>query len=555
MSPTVALYVLAHFLIFMVIYIIVKIINREPDLESRRNAIFEMNNRPARIEAGEAELAASEREVQKLNRRERQIRESRVDYIPLDDPPATKLGFAILAALLAEGEAGLFYILTAPTMLLGLPPTAWSFFSPFVAVGWILALHVLLGVLVTDKHRPARTIRRAKTGAVLFGIGVIVAVWSVLSGRNLSDPSLIEQLTAAGLITLAALLSVTSAFSSIVASTLHEAQRHEPDLEKLDSRGDVYRRHIELLQRDLDRLKAGSTEGQSITAKSAAPSGVVVAVLLAVLFVGGVSPAKAQAPTRMQDVNAGTLLVSAPVFPSSEACEIVVDISASVDNGSLREILQQTGDHLEAIANTLTCKEIRIVPFAGTPFVSIDEFAVPDQGEIAPCLDVKADSGTAVSAAVGVFYPTVSQARTKAAVSKCEEQRRVHSAEALLARRKALSQIAERLRAIGNLPRKGPCTALFQVVLRSLRRAHKVIVITDGQPTCRPPVLAKSTLVSEVTLVFLLVPPRDHADLDSANVLLDRISELGHVFPESQILLGQEATLSFWKGLQTTLRR
>src|SRR5438552_971557 len=98
------LYVAGHVIIAGVAYLFVRLLRREPDLTARRNAILELNHRPARIEAGEAELAASKAEVAKLDRRVAEVRAILVDRVPLDDPPATKWAFAWLALILIELE-------------------------------------------------------------------------------------------------------------------------------------------------------------------------------------------------------------------------------------------------------------------------------------------------------------------------------------------------------------------------------------------------------------------------------------------------------------------
>lgn len=249
------LYIAGHLVVVSVAYLFFQFLRREPNLPARRETIFELNNRPARIEAGEAEIAASRTEVKNLDRRTKDVRTVLVDHVPLDDPPATKWAFGSLSAVLIELEAAVFFLLTAPSQLLGLPAEAWAFLAAPIAVAWVLILHVLMGAVVTDKHRPARTVRRAKIGAVLFGAGVVTSVWLILSGRNLSEASLIEELTAAGLMVLAALLSVCGAFCSLVATTLFEAQRNERELERLGARRDLYTRHLELVERDLLRLK------------------------------------------------------------------------------------------------------------------------------------------------------------------------------------------------------------------------------------------------------------------------------------------------------------
>src|SRR5437588_202900 len=109
MLSALLLYVAGHVIVATVAYLFLRFLRREPDLAARRDAIFELNHRPARIEAGEAELAASKAEVNKLERRVAEIRAILVDRVPLDDPPATKWAFAWLGLILIELEAAVFY--------------------------------------------------------------------------------------------------------------------------------------------------------------------------------------------------------------------------------------------------------------------------------------------------------------------------------------------------------------------------------------------------------------------------------------------------------------
>lgn len=56
--------------------------------------------------------------------------------------------------------------------------------------------------MVADKHRPARSIRRAKVGAVFSGVAVIIGTWLTLSGRNITNAEVVEQLAGLGLLPL-----------------------------------------------------------------------------------------------------------------------------------------------------------------------------------------------------------------------------------------------------------------------------------------------------------------------------------------------------------------
>ncbi|MEQ1871822.1 MAG: hypothetical protein ABL961_17530, partial [Vicinamibacterales bacterium] len=248
------LYVAGHLAVVVVAYFFLRMLRREPNLPARREAVFELNHRPVRLEAGEAERAASVSEAAALDRQTDEVRQAVVDRVPLNDPPLTKVAYSLLGGLLAELEAGVFFVLSGPVALLGLSMEGWAVAAPIFAAGWIVLLHVLIGAMVSDAHRPARTVRRAKTGAVLCGLAVIIGFWLTLSGRNITDTNVVEQLAGAGLMILAALVSLCAAFCTIVATTLLEAQHHERELARLERLRNAYTRHMELVDKDLARL-------------------------------------------------------------------------------------------------------------------------------------------------------------------------------------------------------------------------------------------------------------------------------------------------------------
>jgi hypothetical protein len=128
------LYVLGHAVVGAMAYLFFYFLRREPNLAARREAIFELNHRPARIEAGEAEMAASRTEIKNLDRRTSEVRAVLVDHMPLDDPPATKWTFGALSIVLIELEAAVFFLLTAPSQLLGFPAEAWALLAAPIAV-------------------------------------------------------------------------------------------------------------------------------------------------------------------------------------------------------------------------------------------------------------------------------------------------------------------------------------------------------------------------------------------------------------------------------------
>jgi hypothetical protein len=73
-----------------------------------------------RIEAGEAELAASTAEVAVIDKRIERTDTKLADAVPLDDPPSTMAAYGLIACILAEAEAGLVWLLSGPVRFLNL---------------------------------------------------------------------------------------------------------------------------------------------------------------------------------------------------------------------------------------------------------------------------------------------------------------------------------------------------------------------------------------------------------------------------------------------------
>src|SRR5581483_4471665 len=162
-----ALFLVGHLLVVLVATIFIRLMNRQPDLLARRGSIFELNSRPMRIEAGEAELVTAGAEATALDKRIERSDSKIADTLPLDDLPFAMAGYAIVAWILAEGETGLVWLLSAPAHFLNLSAEAWGFVAAPFAAAWILMVHLVIGWFVADKNRPARTVRRAKLGAGL----------------------------------------------------------------------------------------------------------------------------------------------------------------------------------------------------------------------------------------------------------------------------------------------------------------------------------------------------------------------------------------------------
>jgi hypothetical protein len=547
------LFVAGHLVVVAIVRFFFHMLRREPELAARRDAVFELNHRPARIEAGEAEIAASKSELKHLDRRIDDIQAVIVDDVPLDDPPATKWAFLTLAVILTELEACVFFLLTAPSALLGFSAEMWAFLAAPIAVGWVVVLHVLTGAVVADKHRPTRTVRRAKRGAVLFGIGVIISVWMVLSGRNLSEANLIEELTGMGLMALAGLLAVCSAFCSIIATTLAEAQRNEHELERLAVRHERYLRHLELVERDLARLKAVGESGP--TAGSAVPPFVTTAVLLLALLLGATATSAAQnltapmSPTTITEAQGA----SVTTFARTGACEIIIDVTSSNQRAALVATVVQVAAHLPAIIDALNCQLLRIVPFGGELFVQIDEIALPTVPDPATlCRDAKPEPLTARAKAVEMFYPTLKAEHQQRAVDACITERRAANEALVTARATALAKASAALEAVADLPARGPCTALYQAVQRSFRRAQHQVIVSDSIHTCATPTTALR-VPADGHVVFLLIPSTN-AETAPLNALVTALDALERAFPTATVLLAPEATPAFWKHFRSEPR-
>lgn len=560
---TLLLFGAGHLVVAVVAFLFIRILHRQPDLLARRESIFELNSKPIRIEAGEAELATAKAEAGVIDGRTEDTKNKIADGVPLDDPQSTMMAYAMLGLILAEAEAGVVWLLSGPVKFLSLSTEAWGLAAPLFAAAWVVLLHVLIGWAIADKHRPARTVRRAKVGAGLCGVAVILGAWLTLAGRNLTDTTIIEQLAGAGLMVLAGLLSVSAAFCSLVATTLLEAQHHERELIRLESLRTLYTRHIEMIEKDLVRLKklpdtpdAPDAPVATValppktppTASGAAPAGIIPTVLVLLCLIGlpGVGHAQSTNPKVTVTTEAPSR-ASAPSFARSGACEFLPDVSSSMNRVPLQTALAQTAAMMHIIAETLNCSVVRLTPFAGDLFISIDEFNVPGVGDPVPrCQTAPPTTTSARTKALGLLYPSVAATHEQQAVDACITQsQRVHQ-ELLAQRHAAVEKVADKLRALGKLEPRGPCTALAQAVQRALVRSQHVIIITDGVPTCAPP--AKVTPVPpDGHLLFLLVPPGDAGAADRANLLLDRLSGLERSFQGSRALLAPEATPTFWQ--------
>ena len=98
-----------------------------------------------RIEAGEAELAASTAEVAVIDKRIERTDTKLADAVPLDDPPSTMAAYGLIACILAEAEAGLVWLLSGPVRFLNLSSEAWGMVAPAFAAAWIVLMRSRIG--------------------------------------------------------------------------------------------------------------------------------------------------------------------------------------------------------------------------------------------------------------------------------------------------------------------------------------------------------------------------------------------------------------------------
>jgi hypothetical protein len=139
------------------------------------------------------------------------------------------------------------------------------------------------------------------------------------------------------------------------------------------------------------------------------------------------------------------------------------------------------------IIDRFNCAVVRVSPFAGDLFVSIDEILIPAVEDAATRCQSPPAEGSARAKALGLLYPNVAAAHQQQTVDACAMQSQRIREEAMAKRRAAINAAQDKLRAVSDLKPRGPCTALPQAVQRSLKRSQHVISITDGVPTCTAP--------------------------------------------------------------------
>jgi hypothetical protein len=531
--------VVGNLLVFATMKAIKRAIARHPDLGQRRERVMEINRRDLRLQAAESEARTARREQGQVQERRRKTAEAATNRVSLDEPPSTKVAYTLLAAVLGEGEAMLFVLLSAPSQMFGLPAWFWALVAPAAAATAILALHVTLGNFLTTKHRPATTIRRAKIGATVFGALVILAAWGVLSGRNITDAALVSTVVGVSMVALATLLSVSAAMCLLVAVTMWEGEHEEIALAHLETLDQEYGRHVELVEAEIAKLLPGApgagasqsvthTDGTGANGNRLTQVFPVVGLLLA-LSVN--SMAQAQRPSRSE-------------FARDGVCEILIDGTSSTSKVKMKEAVELLGAHMPRVLEALACETVRVVRFTGTMFDGMREFRVARVTEVR-CSD--ADSASNAERAIRLMYPQQLEASRRVADSACARRMREVGERALAQRSHVADSAVEALRHAATAPTRGACTALWHAVDRSIRRAQSVTVLTDAVSTCAPP-RSLATIPDLTTLLFLLLPTDGDAHRETASAIEDRMRAIEARYPVAQVYLAGEATGQFWRS-------
>lgn len=500
-----------------------------PALASRRAAVLEITHRPTRIEAARAELGRTRSELKTLVRELEKLRGRLADWLPLEDAAGNAWKFMVVAGLLGFLEAILFLLYGLGSRFGDAPPWLLALIAPSAAAITLVLMHVLLAAALASRHRPARTLYRARVGLVVAILAVILAVWAVLGGRNLTDVAAIETLTALGLMTLASTTSLAGGFAALVATTLMEERRLERTVARLEACQQALDEHRAVIEADLARLADAS--GQQMSSGFAAPASVVPLIILAILASPKLTVAQSSTP---------------PAFARAGVCELVLDLTTSVNPLVRQRALVHTRENLPAMVDALGCTVVRVVPFSGDLLLDITEISLPAVTDPpAACRNAVPPPASGVSLTTAILYPSVAQERVRQARQACETKITLQRQQQIAARRQALTQVASALDRAASLAPRGSCTALNLAVRRALQRAEHVTVITDGVNTCRTPPPGAATIKNS-TLLFLLVPSnRDTPDAPEA--MFARLDALERAFSGSRALLLPELTPTFWQ--------
>jgi hypothetical protein len=533
MVVTFVCFVVGLILVGMGITVTVHFLHRQPALAARRAAVLEITHRATRIDAARAELARTRSEMTRTERELEKLRERLAEWLQLDDAPGSAWRFFFVAGVLGLLEAILFLVYGLGSGFGNIPSWLLALIAPPAASITLVLMHVLLAAAFGSRYRPARTLARARIGLIVAILGVILGVWAVLGGRNLTDVNAIETLTAVGLISLTSVTSLAGGFSALIATTLMQEQWLERTVALLEVRHQALEEHHAAIEADLTRVEKAAAGHQSTSAGFAAPPAIVPIVFLALLI-----PALSKA----QPVGPLT------PFDRTGACEIEIDLTLSVNALARQRALAHIRENLAPMTDALGCKVIRVVPFSASLLDEVTEVPLPAVTDSdAACHNSTPARATGVERTTALLYPIVGEERAREAQAACESRISLQRQQQIMARRQALARVASALDAAATHSPRGNCTALNLAVRRALLRAQHLIVVTDGINTCPTPT-ANVPIGAESTLLFLIVPSKGDSP-DAPEDVLGRLDVLQKAFPGSQTLLAPELTPSFWLRL------
>lgn len=537
-----------------------RLMRRDPDLVGRRADVFELTDKRERVQAAETELAVSEREQRDLALKTQQAEQRAANTVPVSDPPNSKYMWRQAGLVLGGGEAMVLALQGGHDSMAGLDRNAWAFLAPIIVAMLVMLLHVLFGNIVSDHSRPARTARRAKRLFTVSASAVIIGGWFLMSGRGVDDSTLLENLVGIGYLMVLALLALTSTFALIVASALFAAEddaRHLAHLTRLQM---LYAQHIDLLKKDLSRLRsnvdgegnppsASAVEGSPVSTPPIAPAGVMptVMILLALL-----SPALAWSQPSMTSTERPAQAAPVRVHTVRDGvCRFLFDLSISLDAAPWQATTDAIPDHVPLMVETLGCVTVQAAAFVGDPFLNLWEVQVPEVRDTTPdCQSATAPPPTSSAARMTNFlYPKVAEKKRQDAVDQCVADKRAALQQQREERAAVLEKLARKLQSFGKMKLGGPCTEIYRTIERGAHVAETLVILTDGIQTC-PGGKRPVPLMAGTRLIFLLLPTGNVSAPNRATLLLNRVRELEILFPGAIVMPASEALIpSFWRRL------
>lgn len=561
-------YVAGNFVVVLLGYIIyLRFAPGWPNLGKRLKRVLQVRDRKKRIEAAKLEIRNSEAEQKQLEDEIKVLEGlicSRVQ-VQEDGSDWAEWMFLALAIFLIYLDSGVFLLLSAGSHLLQFSAKVWAFAAFGVAVSTQLVLHVALKLPVFVPDRPEATRRRAELGTCITVICVAASIYLTLAGRNISDPGALEATVETGLLGLVLFAAVSGAFAWWAWSSYFHERRAARELRRAQHLHEAYDRHLEHLKDDLDRTKGGGPGFSTLGAITAMSFLALILTpmpwLLAHSHSGGIILAAHFNDTRL--VKTGSprvridqlkpISVVKPVVHRGltrfGGCGFALDVSASDNGPDLKATVDALGANLPLIASTFDCARLRVTSFAADVFPPIREVNLPSVSDPAnACPSGQEPAASGLQGIVKKLYPVFAQNVRQDQRRSCDVQRDAVNKGLVGKREAALRRAATILRAAGQHPPAGPCTAVFQVIGRALQWSQTVIAVSDFNQTCAPPP-SPIPIPPGSELILVVISPRRKIGRNTTNDLLAHIASLQKAFPTAIVVLAPEATPDFWRAL------